>query len=141
LRLKDFNNKQKRRRSTCCPGCLRVLGLGFEALFLLVMLCLALYCRREEVLDDAEQRYARVRTSAQNFLIMQFGLATFQWSTLTGCYEAQTYNFYIFPRPSGGMDYRFTCQASSLDFLREHGFDFNKFIYSGEAPKFWLVSF
>ncbi|KAH9571562.1 hypothetical protein CY35_02G099800 [Sphagnum magellanicum] len=87
--------------------------------------------RREEVLDDAEQRYARVRTSAQNFLIMQFGLATFHWSTLTGCYEAQTYNFYVFPRPSGGMDYRFTCQASSLDFLREHGFDFNKFIYSG----------
>jgi poly(A)-specific ribonuclease len=67
--------------------------------------------RREEVLDDAEQRYARVRTSAQNFLIMQFGLATFHWSTLTGCYEAQTYNFYVFPRPSGGMDYRFTCQV------------------------------
>jgi hypothetical protein len=38
-------------------------------------------------------------------------LATFHWSTLTGCYEAQTYNFYVFPRPSGGMDYRFTCQV------------------------------
>jgi hypothetical protein len=25
-------------------------------------------------------------------------------------------------------------QASSLDFLREHGFDFNKFIYSGRYP-------
>jgi hypothetical protein len=45
------------------------------------------------------------------FDFFQFGLATFQWSTLTGCYEAQTYNFYIFPRPSGGMDYRFTCQV------------------------------
>ncbi len=45
------------------------------------------------------------------FDFFQFGLATFHWSTLTSCYEAQTYNFYIFPRPSGGMDYRFTCQV------------------------------
>ncbi|XP_024372104.1 uncharacterized protein [Physcomitrium patens] len=87
--------------------------------------------RREEVLDDAEQLYARVRTSAQHFLIMQFGLSAFHWNVEDSCYQAQTFNFYTFPRSNGGSDVRFTCQASSLDFLREHGFDFNKFIYSG----------
>jgi hypothetical protein len=44
-------------------------------------------------------------------------------------YVARTWNFYLFPRPYGWCDRRFTCQAASLQFLLEHKFDFNKFIY------------
>jgi poly(A)-specific ribonuclease len=44
-------------------------------------------------------------------------------------YVARTWNFYLFPRPYGWHDRRFTCQAGSLQFLLEHKFDFNKFIY------------
>lgn len=45
--------------------------------------------------------------------------------------QIKTWNFYIFPRPYGQSDHRFLCQASSLQFLSEHGFDFNKFIADG----------
>lgn len=44
-------------------------------------------------------------------------------------YKASTWNFYLFPRPYAWQDRRFTCQAASLQFLTEHKFDFNKFIY------------
>lgn len=90
--------------------------------------------RKEEVFDGVEQRYARVRQSAQSFLIIQFGLCAARWNGAAeagGCYEAQTFNFYVFPRPYGNIDCRFTSQASSLDFLRHHNFDFNKFIHEG----------
>lgn len=93
---------------------------------------LSLYpSRKEEIFDDMEQRYARVRQSAQSFLIIQFGLCAVRWDATAQRYEAQTFNFYTFPRPYNGIDCRFTSQASSLDFLRHHNFDFNKFIYEG----------
>ncbi len=49
-------------------------------------------------------------------------------------YVARTWNFYLFPRPYGWSDRRFTCQAASLQFLLEHKFDFNKFIYEVRDP-------
>jgi hypothetical protein len=41
-------------------------------------------------------------------------------------YEAHTYNFYICPKSFGDLDPNFLCQASSLEFLASHNFDFNK---------------
>jgi len=41
------------------------------------------------------------------------------------------WNFYVFPRPYLNMDMRFLCQASSMQFMSDHGFDFNKFIRDG----------
>ena len=67
--------------------------------------------------------------SAQNFLVSQFGLSTFKFEN--GEYTAKTYNFNIFPKKFMNFDKRFSCQASSLEFLTEHKFDFNKFIYEG----------
>jgi poly(A)-specific ribonuclease len=67
--------------------------------------------------------------SAQKFLVSQFGLSTFK--CVDGQYTAKTYNFNIFPRQFMNFDKRFACQASSLEFLTEHKFDFNKFIYEG----------
>lgn len=43
-----------------------------------------------------------------------------------GHYEARSFNLYIFPAPLDEWDQRFMCQASSMLFLAEQGFDFNK---------------
>eukprot|EP00897_Mesotaenium_endlicherianum_P003570 jgi/Mesen1/3240/ME000187S02405 len=86
---------------------------------------------KEEFFDSVEQQYARIKLSAQSFLIMQFGLSMVEWSEERQCNLARTFNFYIFPQPYGSFSLRFSCQASSLAFLREHNFDFNKFIYDG----------
>lgn len=54
-------------------------------------------------------------------------------------YVARTWNFYVFPHSYGGQDRRFTCQASSLEFLAEHKFNFNKFVH--EVCAGWLLVF
>jgi hypothetical protein len=63
-------------------------------------------------------------------LITQFGLSTGHIEE-DGKTHVKVWNFYVFPRPYGNFDVRFLCQASSLQFLSEHGFDFNKFIADG----------
>jgi hypothetical protein len=68
-------------------------------------------------------------TSAQKFLVSQFGLSAFTYHD--GVYTAKTFNFNIYPRSFERFDKRFVCQASSLEFLTQHKFDFNKFIYEG----------
>jgi poly(A)-specific ribonuclease len=59
----------------------------------------------------------------------QFGLSIFISDSSSNSYTAHTYNFYICPRSFGGLDPRFVCQASSLEFLSSHNFDFNKVNY------------
>ena len=67
--------------------------------------------------------------SGQNFAINQFGLSAF---TLTDTgYVAKTFNFNIFPRSFRNIEKVFTCQASSLEYLAKHNFDFNKVVYHG----------
>lgn len=46
-------------------------------------------------------------------------------------FEAQTFNFYCFPRPFEDWQPQFISQASSLDFLAQCNFDFNKWIHDG----------
>ncbi|EFN53567.1 hypothetical protein CHLNCDRAFT_136728 [Chlorella variabilis] len=85
--------------------------------------------QRGSYLDDMEDRYREMLASSRAFVINQFGLSAFVWED--GAYRARTYNFHLFPRPSEGIDKRFVCQASSIDFLASCGFDFNKSIYDG----------
>ncbi|BDA49408.1 Poly(A)-specific ribonuclease PARN [Coccomyxa sp. Obi] len=86
--------------------------------------------KREDYLDDIQDRYEVLAEGAQNFLVSQFGLSFFCWEG--GKYAAQTFNFYLFPLPMlHGQDKRFLCQAGSMDFLASQGFDFNKFVYEG----------
>ncbi|UIZ20612.1 hypothetical protein KXD40_000291 [Peronospora effusa] len=85
---------------------------------------------REQYLDTLEERYRKVKRAGESFLITQFGLSTVHLNKKDQ-YHIKTWNFYIFPRPYGSLDERFLCQASSLQFLSEHGFDFNKFIGDG----------
>lgn len=81
-------------------------------------------------LDTLEERYRKVKRAGESFLITQFGLSTVHVDASEQVL-VKTWNFYVFPRPYGASDERFLCQASSLTFLAEHGFDFNKFIRDG----------
>mmetsp|Transcript_11195 Transcript_11195/g.22365 ORF Transcript_11195/g.22365 Transcript_11195/m.22365 type:complete len:715 (+) Transcript_11195:84-2228(+) len=80
-------------------------------------------------LHDMEDRYEEILQSSEAFVINQFGLSTFEWNGSS--YQARTFNFYTFPRPFEEYQPRFLCEASSLDFLSQHKFDFNKWIHDG----------
>jgi poly(A)-specific ribonuclease len=84
---------------------------------------------REDPLDDYETRYEKAALSAEQFLITQFGISAFCW--VDGGWQAKTFNFYVFPRVTDDFDRRFLCQASSIEFLASHGFDFNRCFYEG----------
>lgn len=80
-------------------------------------------------LHDMEDRYEELLESSQSFIINQFGLSVFVWDG--SCYKAKTFNFYTFPRAFEEWQPRFLSEASSLEFLSGHKFDFNKWIHDG----------
>jgi len=84
-------------------------------------------------LDTPTERYEKTRQSTTKFLLVQFGLVTFHYDSEKGRYSNRGFNFYVWPRPPGRgyPDPRFTCQTSSIDFLVNQGFDFNKLFKEG----------
>eukprot|EP00124_Ichthyophonus_hoferi_P005601 Ihof_evm2s856 gene=Ihof_evmTU2s856 len=89
--------------------------------------------QRITLFDNPSERYAKYRCTASKFLVVQFGLACFAWDENTKQYTASVFNFYTFPRPSErqGLDYQFSCQAASIDFLCTNNMDWNKVIKEG----------
>ena len=87
---------------------------------------------REAYLDVPSERYEKLRNGTQQFVIMQFGLCLFKKISATK-YTAQPYNFFVFPASPAPkkIDLRFLCQASSMTFLAENNFDFNKWVKEG----------
>jgi poly(A)-specific ribonuclease len=85
--------------------------------------------------DTLEDRYAKVKESAQAFFPPQFGIATFVWDSARERYEAHAFNFYLFPRPAGRhmLDRRVLLQASSVEFLAQCAFDWNRVFQHGIA--------
>ncbi|XP_054155569.1 poly(A)-specific ribonuclease PARN-like [Oppia nitens] len=100
------------------------------------------------LLDTIDERYFKLRQSIAGFNLIQFGLTCFKKSvtntttngadTNTGGYQydCHSYNFYIFPQKSPTInkamgDRVFSVQTSSLQFLANNGFDFNKLIIDG----------
>ncbi|GAB5592093.1 hypothetical protein Unana1_06993 [Umbelopsis nana] len=83
--------------------------------------------------DDLDARYEKVSQSSREFAIIQFGLACFKWDGERHAYVARPFNFYIFPNgePREASERFFTCSSSSLTFLMECNFDFNKLIKEG----------
>jgi len=81
--------------------------------------------------DSGNQRYEKLRESAQSSVLSQIGLAIFTQDRNTLNYEVETYNFYLCPQSCGSQDKRFLCQASSFEFLARHKFDFNKTFSEG----------
>eukprot|EP00744_Colponema_vietnamica_P020892 GILI01029747.1.p1 GENE.GILI01029747.1~~GILI01029747.1.p1 ORF type:complete len:307 (+),score=75.08 GILI01029747.1:69-923(+) len=81
--------------------------------------------------DSLEDRYQKVVRATHYFLVNQFGLSTFKWDEEKRVFVSKSFNFYIFPHPSDGRDDCFVSQASSLHFLINNGFDFNKLFRDG----------
>ena len=91
-----------------------------------------------QVLDTIDDRYVKLRDQISCFNLIQFGLSCFKVVDDNGDvakYECNSYNFYIFPQKSSvnkAMGERvFSVQTSSLQFLVNNGFDFNKLIIDG----------
>lgn len=90
-----------------------------------------------DYLDTFEQFYTKARQNICQFQIVQLGLSIFKASSKTGDqFDCNSFNFYIFPKECSLLDRQdkeryFLSQASSLSFLAENGFDFNKLIRDG----------
>ena len=87
---------------------------------------------REAYLDVPSERYEKLKNGTQHFVIMQFGICLFKKISATK-YTARPYNFFVFPASPTPkkIDLRFLCQASSMTFLAENNFDFNKWVKQG----------
>ena len=87
----------------------------------------------ENCFDTPQERYSKLKEGCRDFIIIQFGLCTFTWDNNQELYVAKPFNFYIFPKVWNRQcpDVRFLCQSSSIDFLTEHNFDFNKLFREG----------
>ncbi|KAG8145867.1 hypothetical protein E2320_012326, partial [Naja naja] len=83
--------------------------------------------------DTPEERYQKLRKHSMDFLLFQFGLCTFKYDHTESKYNMKSFNFYIFPKPLNrtSPDVKFVCQSSSIDFLANQGFDFNKVFRNG----------
>ncbi|CAL7951721.1 unnamed protein product [Xylocopa violacea] len=86
---------------------------------------------KHSLFDDLDNHYKLLRKNIQPFIISQFGIAVFHHVRSQNTYEAVCYNFYLFPRPVPFKNRKFTCQASALEFLHKHQFNFYKFIDEG----------
>lgn len=89
---------------------------------------------RLDFLDSLQERYTKVRTSAEQFQLVQYGICAFKWESESKAYVATPLNAFIFPKASSGalgIQKTFVCQASSLEFLKSHSFDFNAWIEQG----------
>ncbi|KAJ7411085.1 hypothetical protein WISP_104606 [Willisornis vidua] len=83
--------------------------------------------------DTPEERYKKLKKHSMDFLLFQFGLCTFKYDDTEQKYIMKSFNFYIFPKPfnRNSPDVKFVCQSSSIDFLANQGFDFNKVFRNG----------
>ncbi|XP_029680037.1 poly(A)-specific ribonuclease PARN-like [Formica exsecta] len=83
--------------------------------------------------DTPAQYYAKLRAGSMDFLLVQFGLSIFTYDSQTDKYSQRSYNFYVFPKPMNrhAPDCRFMCQTSSIAFLANQDFNFNKLFKYG----------
>uniref|UniRef100_A0A131XCW4 Putative polya-specific ribonuclease parn isoform 1 n=1 Tax=Hyalomma excavatum TaxID=257692 RepID=A0A131XCW4_9ACAR len=83
--------------------------------------------------DTPEERYRKLRESSLDFLVVQVGVCAFKYDKAKRGYKYKAFNFYVCPKQTvkGAPDRMFQCQASSLQFLCQHGFDFNKLFREG----------
>ncbi|XP_064476573.1 pre-piRNA 3'-exonuclease trimmer-like [Ornithodoros turicata] len=81
--------------------------------------------------DSPDARYQKLRQTVSSYIICQLGLSAFTPITGKNEYRASVFNFYLCPRSFGIIDPQFSIQSSSIEFLCQNDFDFNKFFYQG----------
>ena len=78
-----------------------------------------------------EQFYQQRSNFVQQITIFQFGLAIFSKTSNQHKYQVDIYNFYLHPSSIHPIDVKYLIQSSSIKFLSEYKFDFNKCFSSG----------
>ncbi|KAF7278366.1 hypothetical protein GWI33_008498 [Rhynchophorus ferrugineus] len=83
--------------------------------------------------DTPKKFYEKVLNDCKEFLLIQYGLSFFRYEKKNDVFKHKSYNFYIFRKPVKKFleDQRFMCQTSSIDFLINEGFNFNKLFKEG----------
>ena len=85
-----------------------------------------------DLLDTPEERFRKVHACVRAFAVLQYGVCTFHFDPRSRRWTARPFNFWLFPDHRALPDASaFGCQASSLSFLANNGFDFNKCIREG----------
>uniref|UniRef100_A0A8D0X9E9 Uncharacterized protein n=1 Tax=Sus scrofa TaxID=9823 RepID=A0A8D0X9E9_PIG len=85
-------------------------------------------CTRAQCSSQVEGRARSVSQSFKNsfaFFSLCFLISFFSR------YVAHSCNFFLFPTTFGILDSEFSFQASSVQFLNQYGFDYNKFLKNG----------
>ena len=78
-----------------------------------------------------KQFYKQRSHFVKEMTIFQFGLAIFSKTSNQQKYHVHIYNFYLHPPSINPVDVKYTIQSSSIKFLSDYKFDFNKCFYSG----------
>ncbi|KAL7674526.1 hypothetical protein ACOME3_000803 [Neoechinorhynchus agilis] len=90
--------------------------------------------------EDFSKRYPKLARLCADSTILQFGFTVFssvdhQNDFGKEKYKVQSFNIWTYPRSVPEFQFElprmFTCQASSIEFLSVHGFDFNKCFLHG----------
>lgn len=81
--------------------------------------------------DTPKDRYQKLKESSKNFLAIQLGISAFKYNRDENKFDASSYTFHLFPRPFPKLDARFMFQSTSIEFLCNYDFDFNKLFYEG----------
>lgn len=78
--------------------------------------------------DTLPEFYKKTVDSTDGFIIIQLGLTAFKLNEKNETFTYKSYNFYVLPQ---SFKQRYKCQGSSMSFLAEHNFDFNKLFRNG----------
>ncbi|KAJ8983240.1 hypothetical protein NQ317_011649 [Molorchus minor] len=81
--------------------------------------------------DTPTERYIKLRRNLDQVVPVQIGLTAFSFDPDKNNYHGNVYNFYIIPASFTTINRSFYFQSDTLNFLKLHGFDFNKYVYSG----------
>ncbi|PRP76817.1 poly(A)-specific ribonuclease PARN [Planoprotostelium fungivorum] len=82
-------------------------------------------------IDNPQDYYSKIRDSAQSFAITQFGVCLWSLNKRSGLWTSHPFNFEITTHQPLVGERVFLSQASSLKFLSQNSFDFNRWIYEG----------
>ncbi|XP_068085004.1 pre-piRNA 3'-exonuclease trimmer [Anabrus simplex] len=87
--------------------------------------------RKLSLFDAGSERYSLAKANIEEFIAIQVGITAFNYSREENKYIAHTFTIPVFPRSISSLDHKFLCQASSLEYLCQYKFDFNKVVYEG----------
>lgn len=80
------------------------------------------------IIDSPEARYWKYKNTSERFRIIQFGIVTWRFlNEQKTKLESKPYNLYIFPSEDGLIN----GEVGAIIFNKDHGLDFNKWIYEG----------